>query len=129
MLRRDKVSRRAFLAGSAVVMAGSALAGCAPAATPAPGQPVTQPKEGAPVPKKEPVALSLMTWWLPPIVYGTATELAVKAFNERNEDINVTIEPNPGGIDAQMQKWQTALAAGAPPDVTLMRPHFHTAFA
>jgi multiple sugar transport system substrate-binding protein len=70
-----------------------------------------------------------MTWWLPPLAIGTAVEHAVEAFNENNPGIKVSIEPNPGGLDANLQKWQTMLAAGTPPDVTLMRPHFHSSFA
>ncbi len=119
----SKVSRREFLRMSALGTGALAIAACAaPAAAPAGATDSAAANAAA-------TDLSFMTWWLPPLVLGTAVELAIDAFNENNPDLNVSIEPNPGGPDAQLQKWQTMLASGAPPDVSLMRPHYHTAFA
>jgi multiple sugar transport system substrate-binding protein len=127
--KRDAFSRRSFMKAVAAVAGGfaaqSMLAACTPAA-PAGSAPAA---DAGSAPSGEPTSLSFMTWWLPPLVLGTAVEHAIAEFNENNPDLHVTIEPNPGGTDAQLQKWQTLLASGAPPDVTLMRPHFHTAFA
>lgn len=117
------LSRRKFLQSSAFMAAGLTLAACTPQTT----APATS-SEGDSADAAA-VELNFMTWWLPPLVVGTAVEHAVEEFNANNPNIQVTIEPNPGGTDGQLQKWQTALAAGTAPDVTLMRPHFHTAFA
>ena len=45
-------SRRTFLASSALISAGTALAACAPAPSSAPAQTGTEPKEGRPSPEK-----------------------------------------------------------------------------
>ena len=124
MLEREKLGRRRFLAGAAVASAATIMAACAPAPGTDPSQPGTEAKEGAPA-KKEPVELSFGTWWLPPTPYGLAKEKAVAAFNESHDDIAVTVEP----FQFNMEKWQAALAAGIPPDVTLMPPHFHHNFS
>ncbi len=133
MEKKQPLSRRSFLKSIAAVAGGvasySLLAACVPAAPSAPAGAPAAESDGAAAPANAPYDLSFMTWWLPPLVLGTAVEHAVEQFNENNPDINVTIEPNPGGTDGQLQKWQTGLAAGTAPDVTLMRPHFHTAFA
>ena len=125
MNERHAISRRSFLIGMAAatssLAAGSFLAACtppAPGATPAGDSPAGEPAE-----------LTFMTWWMPPLVLVPAVEHAVEEFNENHPDILATLDPNPGGTDAQLQKWQTALATDTPPDVTQMRPHFHTAFA
>jgi multiple sugar transport system substrate-binding protein len=140
MLVNASLTRRRFLASAAVVGGAAAAQGllgaCAPKPQPAPtvapaapAAPVVTKPTDPPAKTQESVEISLMTWWLPPLVYGTATDTAVAEFQKAHPTIKVTIEPNPGGIDAQMQKWQTSLAAGAPPDVSLMRPHFQNAFA
>lgn len=116
------LSRRTFLRLSASVAGVAALAACA---APAPGA----ESGGAADADAAAAELSFMTWWLPPLVIGTAVENAIAEFNENNPGIVATIEPNPGAPDAQLQKWQTMLASGSPPDVSLMRPHYHTAFA
>lgn len=129
MSHRNAVSRRSFLKGLATVAGGltaqTMLAACAPT-SPAPA---AESSEEGGAPAQEVAELSLMTWWLPPLVVGTAVEHAVEAFNQNHAGIEVKIDPNPGGTTGQLQKWQTMLAAGTPPDMTLMRPHFHTAFA
>ena len=122
-MEHKKLSRRDFLRMSAFGIGTLAVAACAaPASGPA-------DDSGAAGADAAAVELDFMTWWLPPLVVGTAVEHAVEQFNENNPGIQVTIQPNPGGTDGQLQKWQTALAAGTAPDMTLMRPHFHTAFA
>ena len=122
-MQLTQLSRRDFLRMSVLATGALAVAACA-----APGAAPAAESESAGT-GAAPVDLSFMTWWLPPLVLGTAVEDAVAEFNDANPDLNVSIEPNPGGPDAQLQKWQTMLASGAPPDVTLMRPHYHTAFA
>ncbi|MEZ4869057.1 MAG: sugar ABC transporter substrate-binding protein [Caldilineaceae bacterium] len=125
-MKSNNLSRRDFLRMSATSVGALALAACAaPTAAPTGGAAESAAGSAA----AATVDLSFMTWWLPPLVLGTAVEHAVAEFNESHPELNVTIEPNPGGPDAQLQKWQTMLASGAPPDVTLMRPHYHTAFA
>ena len=125
MNRKKAISRRSFLKSIATLTAGTLALPPLLAACTTPVAPATGGDDAG----SAPVELSFMTWWISPLVIGAAVELAVAQFNENHADINVTIDPNPGSPDAQLQKWQTMLAAGTPPDVTLMRPHFHTAFA
>lgn len=121
-MQPNQLSRRKFLRLSAIGLGATALAACAAPVAPSAGSDGEAADAAA-------IELNFMTWWLPPLVLGTAVEHAIEAFNENHPNITATIEPNPGGPDAQLQKWQTMLASGAPPDVTLMRPHYHTAFA
>lgn len=125
MNSKNSASRRSFLKGAAKLTVGTLALPSLLAACTTPVAPATDAEN----PGGAAVDLTLMTWWIPPLVIGSAVEHAVEQFNENHADINVSIDANPGSPDAQLQKWQTQLAAGAPPDVTLMRPHFHTAFA
>ncbi|MCC9077053.1 extracellular solute-binding protein [Litorilinea aerophila] len=127
MSEQYPMSRRSFLKGVVAVAGGLTAQAMVAACTPAPAPNASVAGE-APA-NQQPAELSFMTWWLPPLVIGTAVENAVNAFNQNHPDIQVQIEPNPGSPDAQLQKWQTLLAAGNPPDMTLMRPHYHSAFA
>ena len=83
----------------------------------------------APASAAGPIELSYITWWLPPLTYGTGTNAAIANYQKANPGVSVKIMPAPGGPSVQLQKLQTLLAAGTPPDMALMRPFHQTAFA
>ena len=85
---------------------------------------------GAPEQKKlAPAQLTYTTWWLPPLVYGTATERALANFEERHSGVKVRIEGLTGTAAQQMEKVQTMAAGGSPPDISLLRPQYPGGFA
>lgn len=110
LTRRAALGRAAWLTGASAV-----LAACRPGAAPA-----SQRSPGA----VGPAHLVFTTWGVHPLPEGVATEKAVAAFQAATSGITVTIEPVTGPLDAILVKVQSMLAAGTPPDVTLMRPHF-----
>ncbi|MGH2366562.1 MAG: ABC transporter substrate-binding protein [Chloroflexota bacterium] len=108
---RRGATRRTYLAaqaGAAVALAAS---------NPAGDQPPPEAKRLAPA------TLTYTTWWLPPILYGVASEEAVRAFEARHPGITVTIEGMKGGADTQLEKIQAMIVGGTPPDISLVRPH------
>ncbi|HLH72695.1 MAG TPA: sugar ABC transporter substrate-binding protein [Chloroflexota bacterium] len=103
----------------------------APTSAPTAASAATQPTIAATAPAKTtgPVEISYVTWWLPPLNYGTGTNQAIGNYQKANPNVTVKIIPVPGPPAAQLQKLQTLLAAGTPPDIALMRPFHQNAFA
>jgi multiple sugar transport system substrate-binding protein len=110
-------TRRRLLGAAAGATAGGMAAG---AAACTPGQ-VTTPAGGPP--RLAPARLVYTTWWVPPILYGTATEQAVRDFETRHPGVTVQIEAMTGPVNAQLDKIQALIAGATPPDVSLVRPH------
>ncbi len=120
------LTRRAFLQATGILMAGSALAACAPKATPEPTTAPSQPKAtqapakateapkptATPPPKKEAVTIRLMAWGNPTEV--KAREATIGLFEETHPDIKVNFIHVPQGYG---DKLQTMLAGGDYPDV------------
>src|SRR5688572_6380201 len=112
------VTRRAFVSGIAGSTAAGAVSACSVGSA------------GAPAQKKlAPAQLTYTTWWLPPLVYGTATERALANFEERHAGVKVRIEGLTGTAAQQMEKVQTMAAGGSPPDISLLRPQYPGGFA
>src|SRR5687768_11087143 len=101
------LSRRRLLASHA--LSGAALSACAVGGTSAPEQ-----KQLAPA------NLVYTTWWLPPTVFGTATERAIAGFEGRHSGVKVRIEGLTGTAPQGMEKVQTMAAGGTPPDVSTL---------
>lgn len=112
-------TRRRVLMGAIASLAGPTLFGaCVPGnqATPETVQ-------------LAPATLTYTTWWVPPLVYGTATEKAIANFESRHAGIKVRIEGLIGNAAQGMEKVQTMAAGGTPPDISLLRPQYPGTFA
>ncbi|MBI3970548.1 MAG: sugar ABC transporter substrate-binding protein [Chloroflexi bacterium] len=111
----NKLTRLAFMRTlPAATLATAAGAACVP------GQ-AQPPAESAK--RLAPAELVYTTWWLPPILYGIATEKAAREFEARHPGITVKIEAMTGPANAQLEKIQALIAGGTPPDISLVRPH------
>src|SRR5687768_14749610 len=113
----NRMSRRRLLAAQAAAVGTAALAACAVGSTP------TEQKQLAPA------SLVYTTWWLPPLVYGTATERAIAGFSGRHNGVTVRIEGLTGTAAQGMEKVQTMAAGGTPPDLSTLRPQYPGGFA
>lgn len=113
---RKEMTRRGLVGAAA--LAPAVLAACTVGGSGAPAQP-----------QLAPATLTYTTWWLPPLVYGTATERAVADFEGRHSGVKVRIEGLTGTTAQQMEKVQTMAAGGAPPDLSTLRPQYPGGFA
>lgn len=66
--------------------------------------------------------LSFATWWVPPLAFGTATEKALREFEAKNTNIKIQVEALADNAGVNLEKVQTLVAAGTPPDLSLIRP-------
>ncbi len=113
----DKLSRRDFLRLAGIATAGAALAACGGQATEAP--PDEEAEEGAPedtAPEREEVTLSVINIW-----GGSRVPLMEDMFARFSEEhpwITVENQLVPGG--ERLQKIQTAIAGGTPPDCPMI---------
>ncbi len=93
-----KISRRTFLASTAVATMGAALAACAPTTAPVEVGEVAAPVNGEPAvaAPKEPVTVRFMTRsgadYIP-----SYERIIAEEFESRNENIKVSLEPAPDG--------------------------------
>jgi multiple sugar transport system substrate-binding protein len=111
-------TRRALAGHTAALSGSTLLAACGPF-----GQGGPETKQLAPA------TLTYTTWWIPPLVYGTATEKAIQGFESRHPGVKVRIEGLTGTAAQGMEKVQTMAAAGTPPDISLLRPQYPGTFA
>lgn len=69
-----------------------------------------------------PATVSFTTWWMPPLAFGIATEKALRDFESKQPNVKVKVEGMADNTGANLEKVQTLLAAGTPPDLSLSRP-------
>ena len=105
MNRMDGLSRRDFLKGAAIGVAGMALVACAPAAAPA-GQ---QAASGSQAP------ISLMYWHAWTEQWEEMTQFVCDSFNSKNPQLKAEQNVVPGA--ELMTKLLSSVAAGNPPDM------------
>ncbi len=112
---------RSFLVAVAL-LGGMLMAGCIQRVqTPAGGQPATAGGAGS-----APVELVLFTWT--EVTELEANQALVKEFEQQHPGIKVQIQNMPGSREA-MQKLQTMIAAGTPPDVMSLHGAYYLPLA
>jgi multiple sugar transport system substrate-binding protein len=113
LTRRVVLTRGAWLAGVAAATPATVACGIGTADT-------TKPAAAVP-----PANRIFTTWGVQPLPEGIATDKSVQTFQAANPTVKVQVEAVPNSpIDAILTKVQSMLAAGTPPDVTLMRPNY-----
>lgn len=115
-IRNARFSRKQFLKLAATGAAGAVVAACAPGVT----TPVVAPTVGVPtVISKEPVRVRF--WQNSGRAQPTWEALALQ-FKEIRPDIDVQVSFQGSGADL-FQKAQASLAAGDPPEITMVLPY------
>lgn len=115
MQNRQGITRRSFLKGAALTLAGSALAACAPVQAPQAGQ------QGAGATGAE-VHISMAAGGVP-APYGPAFERQARRFEQqwaakKNQKVVVDTILDPDWSEYHHTKVPTLVAAGTPPDVS-----------
>lgn len=110
-------TRRLLVRSAALAPAGGVLAACAL------GSGRGGSAGGASDAKQlAPATLSFATWWVPPLAFGVGTELAIKGFQAKHPEVQVKVEGLVNNANQNLEKVQTLVAAGTPPDLSLIRP-------
>ena len=111
-----KRTRRAVLAAGSGLASAGVLAACGVGGGSSGDRAQGTSKELAPA------SLSFTTWWVPPLAFGVGTEKALKAFEGKHPNVKVKVEGLSNNANQNLEKVQTLIAAGTPPDLSLIRP-------
>jgi multiple sugar transport system substrate-binding protein len=109
---RRLATRRAVLSAPAALLGAGVLSACAAGGAPPPGS-------GRAL---APATLSFTTWWVPPLAFGVGTEKAIQGFEAKHPNVKVKVEGLANNANQNLEKVQTLVAAGTPPDLSLIRP-------